>query len=445
MSGDGAMQTENGVLKRYVGPGGDAVVPAGVRTIGAGAFRGRRDLRSVLLPEGLREIGAGAFSGCGYLRRIDLPEGLLRIGDGAFSGCSALEVQDLPEGLTELGDEAFCGCLMLRRVRLPEGLKAVGVRTFLGCMRLEALSLPRSLEWIGASAFYCCCRLGELRLPEGLKELGDWAFSGCSALRRVSLPSGVRRLGAGAFSDCSALEEAELPEGMTEIGSRAFADCSRLLRLRLPEGPVRIGSGALEGCRGLADENGFLLIGNTLYGYFGPGGEVRIPEGTERIGSGAFREEPGILRLIVPESVRNVEEGAFFRQELTLRSPKWAPGLTRALKNCRVLAIDTEEEDRLPKELRRAARIGAALRKDFDPGSGRGGEILRYLSENAAAVREAAFRLPELLRFLCCHRLIPPGVLSAYLEEAQRRGLPELTALLLNYANETGWAAGPRG
>ena len=38
---------ENGVLKKYVGPGGDVIVPDGVTSIGLGAFRLCQTLRTV--------------------------------------------------------------------------------------------------------------------------------------------------------------------------------------------------------------------------------------------------------------------------------------------------------------------------------------------------------------------------------------------------------------
>ena len=40
---------ENGVLKKYVGPGGDVVVPDGVTSIGKEAFSWNEKLRSITL------------------------------------------------------------------------------------------------------------------------------------------------------------------------------------------------------------------------------------------------------------------------------------------------------------------------------------------------------------------------------------------------------------
>ena len=55
---------ENGVLKKYVGPGGDVVIPEGVTVIGYCAFEDATNLTSVEIGEGVEEIGGKAFFEC---------------------------------------------------------------------------------------------------------------------------------------------------------------------------------------------------------------------------------------------------------------------------------------------------------------------------------------------------------------------------------------------
>ncbi len=52
---------ENGVLKEYKGQGGDVVIPEGVTSIGAWAFKYCSSLASVVIPEGVTSIGDEAF------------------------------------------------------------------------------------------------------------------------------------------------------------------------------------------------------------------------------------------------------------------------------------------------------------------------------------------------------------------------------------------------
>lgn len=75
---------ENGVLKKYVGPGGDVLIPEGVKSLGNYVFSACKSLRSIAIPDGVTGIGKHAFSGCKSLRSIVIPDGVTDIGDYAF-------------------------------------------------------------------------------------------------------------------------------------------------------------------------------------------------------------------------------------------------------------------------------------------------------------------------------------------------------------------------
>ena len=54
---------ENGILTKYVGPGGDVAIPEGVTAIGEFAFSDCSRLTSVTIPDSVAEIGEKAFYG----------------------------------------------------------------------------------------------------------------------------------------------------------------------------------------------------------------------------------------------------------------------------------------------------------------------------------------------------------------------------------------------
>ena len=85
-------EIQNGVLKKYNGPGGDVVVPAGVTSIGDMAFDGCSSLTSIELPAGVVSIGERAFFGCSRLASIVLPESVMNIEENAFEGCKLLVI-----------------------------------------------------------------------------------------------------------------------------------------------------------------------------------------------------------------------------------------------------------------------------------------------------------------------------------------------------------------
>ncbi len=94
----------------------NTVIPAGVTSIGEGAFYRCESLESIQLPKGLQSIGSSAFSGCTSLESIQLPEGVTSIGNFAFWGCKSLKSIQLSEGVTSIGNSAFKDCSSLKSI-----------------------------------------------------------------------------------------------------------------------------------------------------------------------------------------------------------------------------------------------------------------------------------------------------------------------------------------
>ena len=84
---------ENGVLTKYVGPGGDVVVPDSVTKINFNAFSGLASISSITLPEGIESFIDLAYYGLGYcgLRKVILPESLSSVGYKMFGDDSQVE------------------------------------------------------------------------------------------------------------------------------------------------------------------------------------------------------------------------------------------------------------------------------------------------------------------------------------------------------------------
>ena len=117
---------ENGVLKKYNGPGGEVVIPEGVTEIGWGAFQNCTGLQQVTLPKGLTAIKMRAFAGCTSLTEIDLPDSVSEIGQEAFWGCTGLTRFTVPKGVSFLGGDStgynvFVNCHKLKDLRVAEG------------------------------------------------------------------------------------------------------------------------------------------------------------------------------------------------------------------------------------------------------------------------------------------------------------------------------------
>lgn len=134
----------------------------------------------------------------------------------------------------------------------------------------------------------------------GLTSIDAGAFKDCVTLKRFILPPNVVSIGAEAFSGCTSLDffVEELAESLTEIGDYAFYNCKKLL-IELPNSVTSIGDYAFYNC-------GTSYPQGTKFNF-------RLPDNLVSIGQYAFAYSYYIKgELIIPESVMNIEEGAFY-------------------------------------------------------------------------------------------------------------------------------------
>lgn len=280
------------------GSGASYAVPEGTAEIGASAFAGNAQLKTVTFPDGLSRIGIDAFADCTALKEAVLPEGLQTVGDGAFENCAALSSLTLPESLSAIGDRAFQGCGGLTEVAIPSGLKKLGECAFRGCAGLtgftvtegntgflavdgvllrsggrklaqyprgavrSAYAVPEGVEEIDYAAFEGNASLTEVTFPDSLTRIGTAAFKDCTALTKVDLPDHVRAIDDAAFSGCTALKEVTLARYLESIGIEAFFNCPELKTVEVPfkvtfVGFRSLGYDALFGSNKYTD--GFLL------------------------------------------------------------------------------------------------------------------------------------------------------------------------------------------
>lgn len=90
----------------------------GVTAIGSFAFRGLKNLKSIIIPEGITEIYSFVFEKCYNLETVFLPSTLTSIGVVAFSDCTSIKSITIPANVNFIGDWAFRGCESLVRVTL---------------------------------------------------------------------------------------------------------------------------------------------------------------------------------------------------------------------------------------------------------------------------------------------------------------------------------------
>ena len=295
-------QIENGILTRITGKDRELVIPPEVTEIAPDAGADVYDLDKITISGNVRRVGSKAFV-FNRVKELVIEEGVEEIGDMAFM-FAHVETLSLPQSLKRIGAQAFSSCGQLRKLQLPSGLTELGAGAFHGCENLD----------------------GTVTIPEGVTALEEKVFCNCKKLKKVNLPDGLKVIGNNAFVLCGNLQTVNLPDSLEEIGESAFSHCAALTGVKLPEGVRSVGKEAFFRCKALADEKGLVILGDTLYNYYGPGGEVVIPDGVRRVEKMCFYHTE-ITAVTIPASVERIEEYAFDNcdQLTTVRLPEKLP------------------------------------------------------------------------------------------------------------------------
>ena len=141
---------KDNVLIKYIGQGGDVVVPYGVTRIRNNAFLNCNTITSITLPNDIEFIGAKAFAGCdgladrdgfvivkyvlhsycGENADVNVPNGVGYIGNGAFSGKSIVSIT-IPASVSTIEHQAFISCRKLTKVKILNGNTKISDTAFM--------------------------------------------------------------------------------------------------------------------------------------------------------------------------------------------------------------------------------------------------------------------------------------------------------------------------
>lgn len=225
---------ENGVLTKFIGLGGDVIIPRGVTSIGCSAFSECESLTSVTIPEGVVSIGDYAFYKCKNLLAVSVPAGLLKIGNSSFSHCESLLSVSLPNSLTAIGDWAFSWCNRLTSFAIPANTISLGGHMLAYCENLASVKIPDGVTVIREGAFDGCKKMSSVVIPDSVTTLCHEVFSGCMGLTAVTIPTGVTKIGSWAFHNCENLIAVTIPDEVTTIEGWTFCNCKSLVSVTIP-------------------------------------------------------------------------------------------------------------------------------------------------------------------------------------------------------------------
>ena len=340
-------------------------LPESLTRIGKMAFY-QCGLREIRIPAATEFIENLAFAKSN-LQKAQITGGYetgKHYGIDIFGNCTRLKTLILEENVCHIPDKFAYGCAALSRLVLPQTLKSIGRHAVEGSRFLEqwkqhiaktedtilwdgqhlegSIQIPTTVKIIAGGAFYGNTKITAITISEQVQSIGTAAFKGCTALQRVFLPSKITHLAPEIFSGCSALEEILMtdstdkstPPEWYSIGDRAFYQCRKLQKIKFSK-TIEIGKEAFFGCVTLQNtlvnpaihigegtftdtllakhlDNKLSVVGNFIVSGINCVGDIIIPDGIKGISPYAFAGNRRVNKVLFPESLLWIGEGAFF-------------------------------------------------------------------------------------------------------------------------------------
>ena len=261
-------------------------------------------LKKVMMGKCVAVIKKAAFKDCHLLEQCDLPESVTHIGNMAFTKCRKLKEIRVTDSLVSLGWSAF-SATGITEFNFPRSLKIVPEECFLLCEKLRKIVLPDNLQVIEPKAFALCKNLTDIVLPESLKTLGWGAFYECKKITQINIPSGIKVLDYRTFYE-TGITETVLPSNLKTV--YAFESCDELKKATVCEGVKKM---SFDYCKNLSEVVLPKSIRDISFKGCSSLKMIDLPLGLKKISQSCF-EESGIESIEIPDSVKQIDDSAFY-------------------------------------------------------------------------------------------------------------------------------------
>jgi hypothetical protein len=202
--------------------------------------------------------------------------------------------------------EKYCGPASSGTVVIPDGVRIIG----------RYYELDVCSEYVYYGAFYKC-DIKKVSIPGSVRKIRYDAFSD-SSLTSVTIQNGLEKIDQSAFSDCKELTSVTIPDSVIKIEPYAFYGCDKLTEIIIsPEAWERLKESLTYTpyYKNYVRENGIefnIKEGVLTRCNYTKTETAYIPENNKKIGSGAFEFFRDCISVVIPDSVTEIEDYAFY-------------------------------------------------------------------------------------------------------------------------------------
>ena len=331
-------------------------LPNGLTVIGANAFMGRENVKTVVIPSSVTEIHEDAFNACYSMDTIFMstPAADLTWDD---------ELENLPDFKE---NKATICCLPTQAMKEAYEAKFTNVNvTFatlekqteepieepeeeitLSCIDAEG-ACGDQLHWAvnctgdtllitGKGDMYdydffnptpwdaYTYSIKHVEIRKGITSIGNYGLNSINNIKSISIPEGVEHLGQYALYFCSSLESISLPNSLKSIDEYAFGGCTKLAAIVIPSSVQTIDATLFNSCPNLVSiivsptnthfdsrDNCNAIIETATNTLVRGCKATVIPEDVTKLGEKAFTSLDSLKSMTIPAAVTNLMGLAF--------------------------------------------------------------------------------------------------------------------------------------
>ncbi len=170
-------------------------------------------------------------------------------------------------------------------------------------------------------------RIKSIVFEEGITSIGVWAFGRFYDYSgRIDIPDSVTHIGDKAFLDCENMSALTLGEGVEYIGHQTFSYCYKVTAIYIPANikelnGMQFQDSGIKNFTVSKDNEYYCSEDGVVFSKdkkelvivpYGRTGSYTVPEFVETIGYDVFCDT-GITEVVIPENVKTIEGGTFFR------------------------------------------------------------------------------------------------------------------------------------